>query len=52
MELSEAAQERLIKVCNVGKTVFYYGIIPYIIFKGLNTPGDPDFPPTIFSLVF
>eukprot|EP00116_Pleurobrachia_bachei_P001617 sb/3461879/ len=41
VELSEPMKERLMKVTRLGQKVFYYGIIPYIIYKGLQTNPDP-----------
>jgi len=55
MELSEPIKERLTKVTRLGQKVFYYGIIPYIIYKGLQTEPDPATglpPPTLLSLLF
>ena len=55
LELSEPVKERLTKVTRLGQKVFYYAIIPYIIYKGLGTDVDPASglpPPSILSIIF
>ena len=55
VELSDPMKERLSKVTKIGQKVFYYGIIPYIIYKGLQTEASPHTglpPPSILSLIF
>ena len=54
MELSDAMKERLTKVTRLCQKCFYYGIIPYIIYKGLNTDANPNtgLQPTLINLIF
>ena len=55
VELSDAMKERLTKVTRIGQKAFYYGIIPFIIYKGLQTNPDPATglpPPSLLSILF
>ena len=55
LELSEPVKDRLTKVTKLGQKAFYWGIIPFIIYKGLQTDVDPMSglpPPSLFSIIF